>query len=482
MALGAITSGGRKDLLALFALVAAAHLATLLVGVGSFWHADELIQYIEQPYRVLHGLPLSAWEFQTGTRNWLLPGTIMALLWPAKAIGITDPIPLLVLLRLATKLLFLAAWFRLATVAVATVKEQSWQQLLPVALVGLFPILLFATNHTLSEVWSLIPLIWGVAEWQAALSGNSVRARYAGVAFGVSVLVRLQVVVLLPPLVLLGWWHQRRGTGSQSMANVAIYGMVTLLCGGLLDAITYGSFGHSLVANITAHFGDGGSLFATMGTTPWHFLLGETIENGALCVVAIGSLFLVGVWRTPHSPLAWSALVFVAVHSAIPHKELRFLLPALPLVLLVAGEGLVWLASFVSGRIGRLGLVAPVLLVALLIPHGLQLAAMDDADAAATRTLCQVSDIAGRPVVMTLTPGLNVWPAQSRFIVGARTRTITATDVSSLKPICESSKADVPLFLFGPEPEVAPLVEPAQAAGCNPRPMEAAEPWMLLRL
>ncbi len=45
---------GNRPLVVLLVLVGLAHLATLFWGVGSFWFADELIQYIEQPYRVLN--------------------------------------------------------------------------------------------------------------------------------------------------------------------------------------------------------------------------------------------------------------------------------------------------------------------------------------------------------------------------------------------------------------------------------------------
>jgi len=475
-------SGYPKEFLALFAVVCAAHLATLLIGIGSFWHADELIQYIEQPYRVLHGLPLSAWEYQTGTRNWLFPGTVLGLLAGLEMIGIGNPLVVLVLLRLVTKMLFGAAWVRLATVAYANDESREWQQFLPVALVGLFPVMLFASNHTLSEVWSLIPLLWGVAEWQAALSGKPQRARYAGMFFGIAILVRLQVAALVAPLVLLSWWQNRKGAGSRSIANAAVYGTITLLAGALLDAITYGSFGHSLIANLTAHFGDGGSLFAVMGRQPWHFLVSETIRLAPLAVVAMGPLFLVGFWRAPRSPFAWSVILFVAIHSAIPHKELRFLLPALPFALLVAGEGLIWLLEVLTPKVGRWGQVPLLLLVAaLLIPHGVRLAAVDEADAQVTQKLSQVSELPGKPIVVTDTPGRTIWPAESRFVVGVETRTMPLSPALVLAAICQSSPSH-PLLLFGADSQIALQISPWRAAGCDPRLLESTGPWMLLRL
>jgi hypothetical protein len=64
--------------------------------------------------------------------------------------------------------------------------------------------------------------------------------------------------------------------------------------------------------------------------------------NGpAVWIVTLG--FLAGLRRT--WPVALPTLLFFAVHSAIPHKELRFLYPVLPLFLLCAAVGLAVLVA-----------------------------------------------------------------------------------------------------------------------------------------
>lgn len=472
-----------NPLLALCALVCAAHLATLLVGIGAFWHADELMQYIEQPYLVLHGLPLSAWEFQSGTRNWLFPGAILGLLGAADFIGITNPLVLLVLLRVVTKVIFLVAWYRVALVTRENCTGAGPTAFLPLALVGAFPVLLFASNHTLSEVWSLSLLFWGAGEWLGALTGKPSNSRYAGALLGLAVLVRLQTAVILPPLLLLGWWLRRHRGATRILLNTAAHGLLVLAAGGMLDAVTYGTFAHSLTANLAAHFGDDGRLFALMGTSPWHYFVTEPFIQAPVAAATTWLLFLAGVWRAPRSPVAWSVLFFVAVHSAIPHKELRFMLPALPFALLVAGEGLVWLVSVVGHRWGRFGAQATVALcVVLMAPVGMRLAGMDEADSAATQLLSEIAEFPGKPVLVTLTPGRNVWPAQSRFVVGFQTRTVTAATMDNLAPHCQPVESDAPLFLFGPEVEVSARLVSLQAAGCDPQPVAAGGGWRIVRL
>lgn len=472
---------GNRPLVVLLVLVGLAHLATLFWGVGSFWFADELIQYIEQPYRVLNGLPPSAWEFQAGTRNWTMPGLVLGLLWLADLVGIENPLVILVLLRLVTKVAFLGALARLA--ASSCTPASRWTELLPAGLVGLCPILLLATNHTLSEVWSLIPLVWGWAEWQVALQGQPRRAAYAGVAVGLAVLVRLQTVVLLPLLILLSWWPQRQSAGPRPLWQGGVALALTLLAGAWLDGVTYGSFGHSLVANLSAHLGDGGRLLAVMGTSPWHFYVTRTLSLAPGATVVLSGLWVVGALRNRRSPLVWSVLLYVVVHSTIPHKELRFLLPALPLALLTAGEGVLWLGGILAQRERRWRPVAAALLVAgTMVPMTVALGTHDQTDAATTRLLVHARRTGGPVVLATVTPGRTMWPAQSRFIVGLETRATQRLTDEQVAGFCVAEVTRGALLLFGPEAEIAGVLETARANGCTPTPLATSPPWQLLRL
>jgi len=81
-------------------------------------HPDEIFQMLEPAHRFVYGFGIQAWEFRDGARSWFLPG-IVALLWKIlAALGISDPLTVVPLLRmpfvaLAVLSIFLAS--RLAT-------------------------------------------------------------------------------------------------------------------------------------------------------------------------------------------------------------------------------------------------------------------------------------------------------------------------------------------------------------------------------
>ena len=82
----------------------------------------------------------------------------------------------------------------------------------------------------------------------------------------------------------------------------------------------------------------------TFGVETWHFyLLGElgVWGGGAATLVLLAGL---GARRMP-LPLA-AAVTIIAVHSAIAHKEYRFIYPAIMLVMAMAGIGLAQVAAW----------------------------------------------------------------------------------------------------------------------------------------
>ena len=62
--------------------------------------------------------------------------------------------------------------------------------------------------------------------------------------------------------------------------------------------------------------------------------LQTVLATNGLALLALVLGFLVGLART--WPVALLTLLFLAIHSVFPHKEFRFLYPALPLFLTCA--------------------------------------------------------------------------------------------------------------------------------------------------
>src|SRR5207249_2663009 len=83
---------------------------------------------------------------------------------------------------------------------------------------------------------------------------------------------------------------------------------------------------------------------SSFGTEPWnYYLLGELALWGsgvAFLMLVVG----LGAWRMP--ALLVAAAIILAEHSAIGHKEYRFIYPAVLLAMVLAGIGLAQLADW----------------------------------------------------------------------------------------------------------------------------------------
>jgi hypothetical protein len=104
----------------------------------------------------------------------------------------------------------------------------------------------------------------------------------------------------------------------------------------VLDAATWGSLFHSATTYVRTNLIEGRS--ANWGTS-WIGFYPVTLVRSMgpagflmLALAAVAIRRSLGLW--------FLAVAFLVAHSLIPHKELRFLLPALPLLCALAGIGL----------------------------------------------------------------------------------------------------------------------------------------------
>ncbi|MBA3518960.1 MAG: hypothetical protein H0T75_15285 [Rhizobiales bacterium] len=70
---------------------------------------------------------------------------------------------------------------------------------------------------------------------------------------------------------------------------------------------------------------------------PWYWYLEKALERWGLAVVPIAVLFLLGSGTVPLFALC--ALLIVLTHVPLAHKEIRFLFPAIPFIVITAGLG-----------------------------------------------------------------------------------------------------------------------------------------------
>jgi phosphatidylinositol glycan class B len=301
-------------------------------------HPDEVYQMLEPAWQRVHGYGIQAWEWREGLRNWAAVFVLAGLLRVGDLLGLAHPQANRALLALPQ--LALHGWMLLAAYRLGARRGGQTSGLLTALLVGLYgPVLVFA-GRTMSESLSAAFLVVAVealdrkerlthAGLLAGLAlGLSVVARYGSAAF---------VLAALVWLVLARRWRL--------LAFTCVGGLAVALGLGALDWGTWGAPFHSLQAYLRFNLLSDGAV-RNFGESPPGFyvpVLLAALPFWAWLAVPLG---LSALRRRSVSLPLFCALVYVAAVSATPHKEERFLYPALMLIVLAAAPAVAsWLVT-----------------------------------------------------------------------------------------------------------------------------------------
>jgi hypothetical protein len=355
---------------------------------GIIW-PDEVYQSFEPAHRLVFGYGFVAWEFIDGARNWALPGLVAFWLKLCALLGGDSPFVYVRVVKLVFALASVgAAWgvYRLAVVLGA----QEVPAAAAAALWACCGVALLFGHRAMSENASALPVVWGLA---LVLERNGSRRRLVLGAslLGMATLLRLQAgvfcvgavaillgralapAVLARAAVVLGRgaggasWRARAAArlaeaaaakaqsgaaqaaapvskaklaGAQPMGpwrRVAAVLAVLLLWAvafGALDAATWkdapnakwGGWFHSAVVYLRFNLIEGRA--SNWGTSPWSYYFQALWDSmpGVTAALALG-----GVLSLRRAPgVALLVMAFIGLHMAVGHKELRFILPVLP--------------------------------------------------------------------------------------------------------------------------------------------------------
>ncbi len=309
-------------------------------------HPDEVFQALEPALSRAFGYGIMSWEWQVGLRNWFVPGLFSWLLKLSDALGLHDVQARRALLELPQYALhagMLAAVFRFAArrVSVGGARLALW-------LVGLYPVLVWFGGRTMGESLSAALLVWGLERLDLAhdpaVGPGHLRgaALLGGALLGLAEVTRYGSAAIIVPAML--WLLVQRRWSVFGWAAAA--GLAVAFALGLLDRVTWGDWFHSLRQYLDFNVFSGRAE-QQFGAAPWHVdspgwpAWAKLPWYAAGFVVAPWALAGAGRWLSParRAERAWlfvvPAAVYVAAISATPHKELRFVYPAL-LVLTVA--------------------------------------------------------------------------------------------------------------------------------------------------
>ena len=311
---------------------------------GIYW-PDEIYQSLEPAHRAVFGYGLVAWEFVEGARHWAFPGLLAGILFVARALGIDAPGGYLPLVRVLFILVATATALgvhRLArTLGASSVAAAAGASVFALAA----PIVYFG-HRAMSETASALPVVFGLA-----LTLESPGARrwqlYVGASLlGLAVLLRLQNAVFC--LGTIGILAGGRRWGDVLRCTLVLAGWAVLF--GLVDKLTWGDWFHSALRYLQFNLVEGKA--AKWGVAPWEWYARVLWRSMPLVTVLLGAGAVLSARRAPG--VVATALVFLAVHTITPHKELRFLLPVMPVVCALTAVGMTALSRrfSVAERIG----------------------------------------------------------------------------------------------------------------------------------
>jgi len=356
-----------------------------------YHHPDEYFQILEfANYRLCRtpadGLP---WEFAAQIRPGLQPMLAFGAIRLCEATGISSPFDQAFLLRLLSGWLCLALFFLWAKHLESDGLRQGTWLRLAALLLWFVP---YLSVRFSSENWSGLAFGSGLLLLLSAAGKRHSGFLWfaaAGFLLGLSFFFRFQMGFALAGLG--AWWVFRSWKPNTRALTPLWTSLAALLSGGALaaalgiwaDAWLYGkpvftafNYFHANIVQDVA---------ASWGTSPWWYYLLETFLTAVppLSLVLL-ILLVLGVWREWKSALVWCLVPFVLAHTAVDHKELRFLYPMLLPVLVLAVQGLgVWsTAGNIPARVIRSArIVWPVALGLnfLLLPLRSLLAAQDSA-------------------------------------------------------------------------------------------------------
>lgn len=295
---------------------------------GLLW-PDEYYQSLEPAHRAVFGYGWQAWEFLDGARHWTLPGFIAGVMKASNALGF-DYLS-------AVEVTFCLAGVATAFATYRLARAQEASPLSAAAAATTFALMglaVYVAPRAMGESLSALPVTFAFA---LLCTDRSPRAKsrgliIAGLLLSLAVGLRLQNgLFCLGALAML--LARRRRADAGVLFGVLLLGALGF---GLVDHLTWGSPFHSARQYLRFNLIEGRS--SAFGTEPLFHYVRALVTAEGLTMIPVIALTALGARSRPAIPLI--ALGFFLVHSFIPHKELRFLFPIIPLLCAQAALGL----------------------------------------------------------------------------------------------------------------------------------------------
>ena len=317
-----------------------AKLPIVLWDHGIYW-PDEIYESLEMAHKTVFGYGIVSWEFVEGARNWAFP---ILLSVPMRLgtflLGDTPEAYLVIIRGCLVVLSLVTAWCIYASAVKLSARPLTAS--LAAASFLLCALTLYFSHRALSEIVAQLPVLLGVV-----LLAQSPRSRLSTVVgaglLAVATILRLQIALVCVTVVAIeGLRAVRDRRAVPDLVAVLVTLSVGALVYGGLDAWFYGHYPnaryhgwfHSALVYLQFNFEGKASFW---GTAPFYYYGSTLIRalEGLAFVLAAG--VMLSMRRIP--VMVCIVAVFIAAHSLVPHKELRFILPVFPLLFVAAAVG-----------------------------------------------------------------------------------------------------------------------------------------------
>lgn len=332
------------------------------------YYPDELFQFLEPAYRLVNGAGIIPWEFREGLRSWIIPGILAGILWTTKQFGLTYPQEYDFAIRMVLAILSLSSIWSVYTLTEWFTRKRR------VAVAAAFAVAIwyewvYVSGRPLSEVIASYLLLGGMAltiqviaslacrqagnevirttrqsnqgqgnleddvtsnrvprlGWKPGLAMTSLSA---GLLLGIGTYLRIQYF-LFPLLFIIFIYLKNKN--KVHVKNI-LYGLVSGFgFGGWVDYLTWGNWFYSQTQNISLSFDAG--ISTIFGQEPWYWYVKQ------LLIVSSGGYLFALALPQKHRALGWLIGGLLILHSLFSHKEYRFVMVLIPLLLVAATIG-----------------------------------------------------------------------------------------------------------------------------------------------
>jgi len=298
---------------------------------------DEIFQTQEPAHRLAYGYGVVTWEWRWGVRSWVFPAFLAGVMRATDWIGPGSKGYQLGIAIVLSLISLTTVWFGFAWARRASGMEAA---IIAAGACAIWYELIYYGPKTLTEVVAGHALLPGLYLGQYGdMFQEKKRMFLAGVFCGLAISLRMQLAPAVGFAVLYFCYPNWRRRALPLAAGV----LLPLLSFGLVDMVTWSYPFHSYIYYYFADVKRAIVVPNRFRLEPWHWFLDILL----LHLGPVAFLVFMGIRRSPF--LGWVALILLASHSLIAHKELRWIYPLMPLEITLAALGVMELAPVLKG-------------------------------------------------------------------------------------------------------------------------------------